>query len=481
MDDATYDVRIWKKIEIYKGKRKTTHWVRWRVGESTFKEPHSTAALADSFRSELVAAANSGEKFSLITGRPVSWESRKKEETSWFAFVCEYMDEHWSNASASHRKDRAKYLANATMALLDESAPGRPEDANARGALRNWAFNTAHRGTDRTAEVDATLKWLEKHTLPVSAIADPVVARRVLTRITSKLPENGGGTLGAKAAVKAKRILSHCLDFAVERGHLPANPVSFQRNPTGAIKWKPPKVSNVVDRRAVPNPKQARGLLNAVDAQPRTGYLLMPFFAVMYFAALRPEEAANLTWANVSLPEFIWDNEAQTWSEPENSWGEITVGVVTPDVGRRWTDTGKQRDCRSPKGRAEGESRTVPCGPKLSRILWEHRHREVQGPHGLVFFGETGRQIATSTYSKVWKRARKDALTEEQFNSPLAKRPYDLRHACVSTWLNQGVNPAQIAEWAGHSLDVLLRIYARCLDGGEQEARRRAEDGFNDF
>jgi hypothetical protein len=42
----------------------------------------------------------------------------------------------------------------------------------------------------------------------------------------------------------------------------------------------------------------------------------------------------------------------------------------------------------------------------------------------------------------------------------LARRPYDLRHACLSTWLNGGVPPTQVAEWAGHGVDVLLRIYA---------------------
>jgi integrase len=44
--------------------------------------------------------------------------------------------------------------------------------------------------------------------------------------------------------------------------------------------------------------------------------------------------------------------------------------------------------------------------------------------------------------------------------SPLDRRPYDLRHTCLSTWLNGGVYPTQVAEWAGHSVDVLLRIYA---------------------
>ena len=59
--------------------------------------------------------------------------------------------------------------------------------------------------------------------------------------------------------------------------------------------------------------------------------------------------------------------------------------------------------------------------------------------------------------------------------TPLAKTPYDLRHAAVSTWLNAGVPATQVAEWAGHSVGVLLRVYAKCIVGQEDAARRRIE------
>jgi hypothetical protein len=42
----------------------------------------------------------------------------------------------------------------------------------------------------------------------------------------------------------------------------------------------------------------------------------------------------------------------------------------------------------------------------------------------------------------------------------------------VSTWLNAGVAPPQVAEWTGHSVDVLLRVYAKCIAGTQDEARR---------
>jgi len=57
-------------------------------------------------------------------------------------------------------------------------------------------------------------------------------------------------------------------------------------------------------------------------------------------------------------------------------------------------------------------------------------------------------------------------------------RPYDLRHAAVSTWLNAGVPAAQVADWAGHSVDVLLRVYVKCIAGQQGEAKRRIEDAM---
>jgi hypothetical protein len=32
-----------------------------------------------------------------------------------------------------------------------------------------------------------------------------------------------------------------------------------------------------------------------------------------------------------------------------------------------------------------------------------------------------------------------------------------------------------VAEWAGHSVEVLLRVYAKCITGQQDEAKRRIE------
>ncbi len=38
-----------------------------------------------------------------------------------------------------------------------------------------------------------------------------------------------------------------------------------------------------------------------------------------------------------------------------------------------------------------------------------------------------------------------------------------------------GVPPTQVAAWAGHSVAVLLQIYAKCIIGQEDAARRRID------
>ena len=85
-----------------------------------------------------------------------------------------------------------------------------------------------------------------------------------------------------------------------------------------------------------------------------------------------------------------------------------------------------------------------------------------------------------STIYRVWDRAREKALTPAQYDSPLAARPYDLRHACLTTWLNAGVDTTLVARWAGHSVGILLKVYAGCLDDRDAIAKARIEEMLPD-
>ncbi|WP_147255790.1 hypothetical protein [Pseudonocardia hierapolitana] len=97
------------------------------------------------------------------------------------------------------------------------------------------------------------------------------------------------------------------------------------------------------------------------------------------------------------------------------------------------------------KHRARGETRVVPSRPALTGLLHAHLESFGNGPGGRLFGGVRGGELSESTYCRTWRRARAVALNPVDVASPLARRPYDLCHAAVSTWLNAGVPPTQVA------------------------------------
>ncbi|MFG1753369.1 tyrosine-type recombinase/integrase [Streptosporangium sandarakinum] len=465
MKDITYDVRVYK-TEVYRGARVVTHTVRWKTGDKPWRRPFRTAAQADTFRSELQAAARKGEAFSLITGEPVSWNRADKAGMSWYDFATAYVDMKWKRASAGYRRDIARALMAATPAMLT-STRGKPSNQMIRKALVRWVFNARDRA-DCPSEYATVVEWLKRNTCPVSALDDAAVMRRVLDTATSKLD---GKPVAASTARRNRAILFNALEYAVELKLLTGNPIQ-------GLKWQAPKTSHEVNRECVVNPGQARRLLAAVGAQPRSGPRLVAFFAILYFAGLRPEEAVGLRKANVVLPALEWNQETEQWEEPPDGWGELRFRTASPDVGKEWTDDGAQREERHLKHRASGDSRAVPCPPELARILRAHLAAFPPAQDGRLFTGINGGDLPTITYRRAWDRARAAVLTEAEYASPLGKRIYDLRHACLSTWLNAGVPATQVAHWAGHSVDVLLKIYAKCIVGQDEAAKRRISDAL---
>lgn len=81
----------------------------------------------------------------------------------------------------------------------------------------------------------------------------------------------------------------------------------------------------------------------------------------------------------------------------------------------------------------------------------------------------------------MWQEARLRAFPPAVASSPLASWPYDLRHSALSTWLNAGVDPTEVAERAGNSVEVLLTRNAKCLDGRQDVANRRIEDLLREY
>ena len=450
MNDTTH-VRFWD-VRRNKSSRSTSYEVRWVVGGRQFSKTRATKALAESFLSELRQAAKRGEAFDISEGLPVSMR-RAKHARSWFAFVLAYVDMKWPRAAATTRNSMTDALATVTAALVDDR-PGQPEVMLLRRALRQYALVPSSRTLPRPAEVAAALGWLERASLPLSELEKPRNVRLALDALTLRLD----GTAAAATTIRRKRsVFYNVLGYAAELEELSAN--SLDR-----VKWKPPKVAEVVDRRVVVNPRQARELLTAVTyvGRPWRGRHLRAFFACMYFAALRPGEVKALRKDGCYLPA--------------TGWGKLTLSRSRPQSNKRWTDSGEAFDDRGLKHRAENDTRSVPIPPELVTILREHIEEFGTAADGRLFRTATGGMIFDTTHT--WAVARTLALTPEQVASPLAARPYDLRHAAVSLWLNGGVAATEVANRAGHSVEVLLRVYAKCIDGGEEAANRRIDEAL---
>jgi integrase len=357
---------------------------------------------------------------------------RNEAEMPFFAFACKYIDMKWPRAAGKSHAGNADALASGLPAML-ATTRGKPDDKVLRRALTGWAFNTKRRENSKPAEIEQALKWVQANTLPTSRLNDVAKLREVLDQISLKLD---GKQAAAKTVNRKRAVVYNALEYAEELKLVTANRLS-------EVKWTAPKSVRAIDKRVVINPVQGRKLLAAVAAQNvetasrrSSGPMLKAFFAVMYYAALRPEEAAMLCKPDLQLPE--------------TGWGELLLSETAPITGAAWTDSGKRRDRRQLKQRGKGEVRPVPTPPPLTAILHDHLKNHGTAADGRLFRNLTGGDLAESTIARVWDNARKVALTKEEYTSPLARQPYDLRHACVSTWLAAGraVDTVRRVGWA---------------------------------
>ncbi|MGW9210657.1 tyrosine-type recombinase/integrase [Embleya sp. NPDC055664] len=417
-----------------------------------------------------------GEAFHVLTGPPESeyraaqaaQAAREAEEGEaapptpvvlpgdalWPAFSRAYPGVRWRTLAGKSREGIADGLAAVAIAMVSPDAPGRPAPLDVRAVMR-WIVIPDHTPDDLSAELLPVWEWLEKNALPVSALEDPAVAREVRYRVTYKLD---GGPAGAETVKRRRRALQGAVAYAREIGALTGDPF--------AGGWsKLETTMRPIDRRTLPNPTQAQQLLTAVSYvgswDRMRGRRLVAFFAVMYFAALRPAEVVGLKVADCELPE--------------SGWGVLTLWETRPVSGKQWTDSGARHDKRGLKGREPGTDRPVPIPPVLAAILRAHLEEFGTAKDGRVFRNERGELVGTSTYWRVWQEAREFALPPARVRSILAEKPYALRAAAITRWLNAGVPVAEVARRAGNSVEVIHKRYQGCMDGGEEAANRAIE------
>jgi integrase len=275
-------------------------------------------------------------------------------------------------------------------------------------------------------------------------------AARLRAALNQCARKMNGRPAAANYLARRRQVLHNVLKYAVIWKRLSSIPL----NDPG-LHWERPSdmdADHQVDPRSVGNLRQVEQMLAAVSYVGRSqGLRFLGFFACMFYGMLRPEEVAGLRDQDCELPE--------------TGWGRLILEKTRPAPGKAWTDSGDVHDDRGLKHRSRKTVRPVPIPPELVRLIRWHIDQFGTGPDGRIFRSVNGNPIGPSTYNRVWSDARRIGLSPAQYGSVLLKRPYDLRHAGVTVRLYAGVPERQVAEWAGHSVEVLRRVYSKILDG----------------
>ena len=446
---ATYRVRFW---DITHRKQKgRPYGVRWVTEGRQHSEWFVTKALANNRRSQLMQAARAGESFDVVSGLPAS-EMRRKNAATLVELAQDYVAMKWPDQAANSRRSTVESLATACASFVVDG-PGRPDVVLLRRVLTVHLLSPEDRRDALGEGEQDAVAWLVKASRTVGDLTETSAARELLDGLTKNLD---GSTAAATVISRKRAVVHNLLGYAVERGMLAVNPVSH-------LSWKRPKRVEQVDPRVVINPGQARELFTMLTYVGRRnsdrGAHLVGFFAGIYYSAARPAEIVNLRDTDCKLPD--------------EGWGELTLWESRPAAGSRWTDSGEVHDRRGLKHRAAKDSRIVPVPPVLVALLRAHIERFGLAADGRLFRSPGGGVVGSATYARVWHAARALAFMPAQVASPLAARPYDLRHAAVSMWLNAGVPAAEVAERAGHSVEVLNKVYAKCIDGQRDAMNER--------
>lgn len=442
---ATYRVNIWAVVR-HAGRRR--YGVRWKTDNREHSEWYATKRLAESFRSDLLRAQRAGEAFEIASGLPVSL-ARQRNSHTLLEVATAYVDWLWtSDAPPNTRKGAVTNLA-AAVPLFVRQLDHVPDREVAQRLLSTRLLPVPQRRIELSPADRAVATWLARASRPINELADEIAASELLLGLGKSVT---GRSVTTATWDKRRAVLHRAVEFARASGWTDTNPLTGRRH---LARHTGPQV---VDPRVVVNPAQARQLLAAVTyVQGRRrrdrnrGARLHAFFACLYYGGLRPGEAQNLRTTDLDLPP--------------DGWGRLLlVGSRTEVSASYYAPPGARHQDRPLKRRSAEEVRPVPIPPDLVTILRDHIAEFPPAPDGRLFVAtESGGSIPWSVYSRIWADARAIGLSPVQEASPLARRPYDLRHAALSSWLAAGVPPTEVAARAGNSVKVLLTVYAKCL------------------
>lgn len=415
--------------------KKKPHGVRWYIGDQEHSRWFKLKTQADDLRSAIITAINSRDKFSEETGLPFSWAS---SDLTFALHAKQWFDAQKSTWAPRSRRSAAESLARALSICVKSAAPNlsASEQVQLMKSIKDWL----------AGDQAAVPAYINRWSIP---LADMTTARCLdwHEKLSQSLPDTSGKThpLKANTVTRYRVIVRAVLNDAIQRKLIETQPwPAAKKGKQRSITRKAAPIR--ID--LLPDPTLAAQHIDAVVShQPQSkGYRVV--LALVYYAGLRPSEARVLRIEDLTLP--INDGEV----------GSIRIEIADRGAGSRFTDV--DEDSGPPKT----FERTVPMVAPLARIIKEYIGDRTRG---LIVKTRTDSPITESNLDRAWSRARGSNKW----------RVYDLRHACATLWLRQGVPIGTAAKWLGHSPEVLLSTYTGILSGDNEVAALRINSVFD--
>lgn len=243
---------------------------------------------------------------------------------------------------------------------------------------------------------------------------------------------------------KCWQILTGIFRTAVANGIILKSPVIPDDRPQGEA---PEEVDPLTQ-------EQARALLEATQ-----GLRVYTFCLIALTTGLRRGEILGLMWEDVDLNSGILSVRHNKTFLPDKNDAPVTTLLKT-----------------------EAASRRIP----MPSILWEHLRAEREASHSpYVLSMENGSSLTKSSFRRMWSAIAVRTATEDR---PLGTNvsggrggpitvsldfdchPHQLRHTCITQWVESDMNIKQVQYLAGHStLEMTLRVYTHY--------RRKSQEG----
>ena len=329
---------------------------------------------------------------------------------------------------------RAVVAAALAAAVRDRQLGKRPipEKEKMGDFLNRWLEDTAKRSVRLTTYTGYEVS-LRKHIIP--EIGDVRLARLSaddLDGLYARLLDKG---LAPKTVRLAHGVLHRALAHAQRRGAVAVN------------------VADAVDPPSVPrrefrtlSPEEATRLLQA--ALPDRLYAL---YVLALTCGLRQAELLGLRWRDVDLSGAVLSVRQQVYrlagewhyTEPKTAAGRRTVSLSGACV------------------EALRERRLAQTKERLRAATWED--------NDLVFANSEGRPMAKQALLRQFKTLLKRAgLPYMRF--------HDLRHACASLLLAEGIHPKVVQERLGHaSIATTMDTYSHVMPSLQADAAERMD------